>query len=101
LTVSIGHGSARTAGGRRWGHRRGCLAGEESEPAPVVDYADFERPVSEPGFYTVGVRADGESATVETRTAVSEREECLGLEFHLGAATLHAEHRSYQQCDDA
>lgn len=62
-------------------------------------YADFERPVADPGDYTVRVEAGGHSARIETETAASEDEPCLHLEFYLGASTLHAEHVSYQRCE--
>lgn len=58
----------------------------------------LEDPV-DPGAYTVGVEAAGESATAETQELITADESCLRLQFYLDAETLQLEHQLYDRCD--
>lgn len=62
--------------------------------------AAYRDPVAEPGAYAVTVAVEDRSVTVETADLVSPGTDCLGLQFYLGARTLHAEHRTYRRCGE-
>lgn len=64
--------------------------GDPGESAVVI-----EEPVSGPGAYEVTVTVDGDEATAEATSLVSAGDDCLSLDFYLGASTLHVEHLAW------
>ena len=71
-------------------------ATEELAPAdPSEGAVVFEDPVTGPGDYEVFVAVDEYDASVGTKQLISEEEDCLYLDFYLGAATLHFEYLTW------
>jgi hypothetical protein len=58
----------------------------------------LEKPVDDPGTYTVRVDAGEHTATVDMADYLKDDTACLRLDFYLGDGTLHAEPIAYDRC---